>query len=309
VDAEAFALALCRAVRGAILPMFGRPESRSRAGTAAGGDPTYAIDESAEELAARLFADRGNLAYFTEDAGLKVLGDPKVLYLLDPIDGTRPAVAGFETCCVTVAVAPFRDDLTIGDLTYGCIVEIPTGAVFEARRGGGATAHGRELAPAPTREPHGLFWGGGFRGQPAVALTTALEAIFDSPGSEGAYFDQNSAAYSMSRVATGQLDAFVDVGQAIVEEVPALEPAFRRLGGGHVLNTTTYDVAAGYLLLQEMGLPVTDARGRPVDEVPLFDDEGNATLVSTVAACTEELHEGLLRLVGEGLDRLADAHG
>ncbi len=103
---------------------------------------------------------------------------------------------------------------------------------------------------------------------------------------------------------TGQLDAYVDVGQAMVEVVPGMEDEFRRVGGGHVLNTTTYDTAAGYLLLEEIGLPVTDALGRDVASVPLFDADGRASLVSTVAACTPELHDGLLRLIAAGLDRL-----
>jgi len=304
VEPERFALSVARAVREAVLPMFGRPEARRRAGTAAGGDPTFAIDEVAERAAEKLFRERGDVAYFTEDAGLRVLGAPEALFLVDPVDGTRPAVAGFETCCVTLAVAPFGEGLGVRDLVYGCVVEIATGAVFEARRGGGARADGAELRPSRATGPRGMLWAGGFRGQPAVPTAAALEEAFDTPGAEGAFFDQGSAAYSLTRVATGQLDAYLDVGQALVEEVPGMEARFREVGEGHVLNTTTYDTAAGYLLLEEMGLPVTDARGAPVGEVPLFETDGRATLVSTVAACTPELHETLLVIVARGIDRL-----
>jgi len=304
VEPERFALSVARAVREAVLPMFGRPESRRRAGTAAGGDPTFAIDEVAELAAEKLFEERGDLAYFTEDAGMRVVGSPEALFLVDPVDGTRPAVAGFETCCVTVAVAPFGDGLRIADLVYGCVVEIATGAVFEARRGAGARADGAELRPSEATGLRGMLWAGGFRGQPVVPTATALEEAFDAPGAEGAFFDQGSAAYSLTRIATGQLDAYLDVGQALVEEVPGMEARFREVGGGHVLNTTTYDTAAGYLLLEEMGLPVTDARGTPVGELPLFSADGQAGLVSTAAACTPELHEALLGLVDRGIDRL-----
>jgi myo-inositol-1(or 4)-monophosphatase len=304
VEPERFAAALCAAIRGSVLPMFGRPEARARAGTAAGGDPTYAIDVVAEEVAEKLFAERGDLAYFTEDAGLRVLGSPDVLFLLDPIDGSRPAAAGFETCCVSVAIAPFGDGVTLGDVTYGCVLEVVTGARFEARRGEGASSSGRELRPAATADPGSMFWAGGFRGQPAVATVTALEGLFDAPGAEGAFFDHGSAAYSLTRVATGQVDAYVDVGQALVDEVPAMEERFRRLGQGHVLNTTTYDTAAGWLLLRELGLPVTDALGRPLDDVPLVGPDGRASLVSTIAACTDGLHGTIVRLVAAGLEQL-----
>lgn len=304
MEPERFALSLARRIREAILPLMGTPAARGREGTAATGDPTYAIDAVAERVAAAAFSERGNLAYYTEDEGFRVLGSPEAFYLVDPIDGTRPAVAGYETCCVAVAVAPSAEGLSVGDLTYGCLLELTTGATFEARRGGGATAEGRTLTPASTRDPVGIFWGGGFRGQPAVPTATALAGLFDAPGAEGAFFDQGSAAYSLSRVATGQLDAYVDVGQALVEAVPGMEEVFRRVGGGHVLNTTTYDTAAGYLLLRELGCPVTDALGRGVDEIPLFAPDGGATLVSTVAACTPELHEGVLELVRQGIERL-----
>lgn len=304
MEPEAFGLSVARTVREAVLPMFGRPEARRRTGTAAGGDPTFRIDETAERVAETLFEERGNLAYFTEDAGLRVLGRPEALFLLDPVDGSRPALAGFETCCVTLAVAPVGERPTIGDVAYGCVVEIPTGAVFEARRGGGARAEGAVIRPSDATRLRGMLWAGGFRGQPAVPTAVALEEAFDAPHAEGAYFDQGSAAYSLTRIATGQLDAYLDVGQALVEEVPGMEARFREVGGGHVLNTTTYDTAAGYLVLEELGLPVTDARGRNVREIPLFTKEREASLVSTVAACTPQLHETLLALVARGIGRL-----
>jgi myo-inositol-1(or 4)-monophosphatase len=301
-----FALDLGRRLREAAAPLLGTSQARRRTGTAHGGDPTYGIDEAAERVVEEAFRDREDVAYFTEDEGLEVRGRPRSLFLIDPVDGTRPAVAGFETCVAAVAVAPWGRDVTLGDVTYGCMVELATGTVFEARRGGGARSDGRTLAPSMVRAPDHLFWGSGFRGQPAVAMATVLRDLFDAPGSEGAFFDQGSAGYSLSRVATGQLDAFVDPGPAIVEAVPETEPLFRRLGGGHLLNTVTYDTAAGDLLLWELGCPCTDARGRSLRDVPLIDAGGHASDVSTIAAGTPELHQAVVDLVGAGLRRLRE---
>ncbi|MGH2681729.1 MAG: inositol monophosphatase family protein [Actinomycetota bacterium] len=307
MDAEAFALGLARRIAEAVAPLFGHPDARRYAGTAPGGDTTYGIDEVAERVAEEAFGRLGDVAYFTEDGGLVVRGRPDVLFLVDPIDGTRPSTAGFETCCVTLAVGPYGSDVTdvtLGDLTYGCIVEITTGAEFEARRGGGATARGRQLSPSDHKGLDGLFWAGGFRGQPAVALSAVLAGIFDVAGARGAFFDQGSATYSLSRVATGQLDAMVDPGAWLVEEIPELEELFRLVGGGHVLNTTTYDVAAGLLLLWELGCPATSPTGAALEEVPLLDGEGKASAVPSVSASTPELHGALLEALGEGMDRL-----
>jgi myo-inositol-1(or 4)-monophosphatase len=304
VDAEALALALSRAIRERVRPMMGNPEARRRTGTAHGGDPTYGIDAAAEAVVTEVFAELGAAAFFTEDEGLVVRGRPEALFLIDPVDGTRPAAAGYETCCVSVAVAPFGTELTMGDVTYGCVAELSTDATFEARRGGGVEVRGRPVRPTSTTDLGEAFWAGGFRGQPAVPLATVLEGLFDVPGSQGAFFDQGSAAYSLTRLVTGQLDAYVDPGQAMVESVPGMDQAFRRVGDGHVLNTTTYDTAAGTLLLWELGLPVTDALGGDLRTVPLFDRRGGASLVSTVAASTPELHAKILEVVAQGLDRL-----
>jgi myo-inositol-1(or 4)-monophosphatase len=292
-----------------VTPLLGAPEARRRAGTAQGGDPTYGIDEAAEDIVRWAFSVLDDVAYFTEDEGFVVTGSPRELFLIDPIDGTRPAAAGFETCCVSIAVAPFGREVTLGDVTYGCIVELATGASFEARKGAGVNVRGRQVRPREEAELRTLFWAGGFRGQPAVPMATVLEGLFDVPGSEGAFFDQGSAAYSLTRLATGQVDAYVDPGPALIEVVPAVEEAFRRVGGGHLLNTVTYDTAAGYVLLWELGLPCTDALGRPLQGTPLFDADGKASQVSTIAAATPDLHSGVLEVVRDGLDRLRASAG
>jgi myo-inositol-1(or 4)-monophosphatase len=282
---------------------MGTPDARRRTGTAHGGDPTYAIDEVAERVVIDALEDRTDIAYFTEDAGLVVRGRPDTLFLVDPVDGTRPAAAGFETCCVSIALAPYGDGVTLGDVTYGCLVELATGMVHQARRGKG-TRSDRPVAPTGAKGLPGLFWAGGFRGQPAVITAAALQDLFDVPGSEGAFFDQGSAAYSLASVASGRVDAFVDIGPDILEAVPETRELFERVGGGSVLNTTTYDTAAGYLFVREAGLPLSDGRGRPVEEVPLLDREGKASMVSSVCAATEELHAEIVAAIDRGLRRV-----
>jgi hypothetical protein len=91
----------------------------------------------------------------------------------------------------------------------------------------------------------------------------------------------------------------------MLEEVPELEKAFRAVGGGHVLNTTTYDTAAGLLLLWELGCPATDAAGRSLEGLPLLGDDGTASFVGSVAASTPELHGALLEGLARGMARLS----
>ena len=115
------------------------PGARTSRELAAGGDVTFAIDEEAEELLESFLAERApDVAFYSEDRGLVLPGRRRRhVLVVDPIDGTRPALAGFESCCVSVAAAPLRDGVTMGEVSVGCVVEIPSGAVFLAERGSG----------------------------------------------------------------------------------------------------------------------------------------------------------------------------
>jgi DNA-binding transcriptional LysR family regulator len=65
-----------------------------------------AIDEIAEQVTEQCCAEAGDIAFYSEDRGYVEFGRPRAILLIDPIDGTRPAAAGLESCCVSVAVLP-----------------------------------------------------------------------------------------------------------------------------------------------------------------------------------------------------------
>ena len=78
------------------------------------------------------------MAFYSEDRGLVAPGDATHVLVVDPIDGTRPAMAGLESACVAVALAPLRDgEPTMADVELGCVIEIKSGDWYLAVRGGG----------------------------------------------------------------------------------------------------------------------------------------------------------------------------
>src|SRR4051795_8924283 len=193
---------LSLALRDRVLPHLGSHAGRAHADTAgAGGDVTFAIDEEAEAMIEPFLAERApNVAFYSEDRGL--VGDGDTVLVIDPIDGTRPAMAGLEACCVSIAAAPLREDVTMGEVTVGCVVEIPTGAVVLAERG-------RGLAEAPpvrlsrNDDLDRLFWAYGFRGRPARPLVEVVGDLIDRSSVGGAGFDPGSAAVLLTRRAQG----------------------------------------------------------------------------------------------------------
>ena len=82
-----------------------------------------------------------------------------------------------------------------------------------------------------------MFWTLGFRGRPAVPLITVLGELIDASSVGGAVFDLGSATFDMTRILTGQLDGYVDVGSRMIEEVPALRARSRRSAAARCSTT------------------------------------------------------------------------
>lgn len=308
--------ALCEAVREVVRPCLGTASARGLEGRGASGDTTFGIDEVAERRVQAFLESRENVAYYTEDRGLVSREEADYLFVIDPIDGTRPAAAGLESCCVSVAVAALegRDPaaLTMGDVFLGVVSEIKVRAVFTAIKGAGARLEieGKRVSPAlsTVSELNRMFWTAGYRGRPADPLTKVISELIDRSSVDGGYFDLGSATYSITRILTGQMDVYVDVGQRMVEEIPGLEKAFLEVGHGSVLNNHPYDLAAAVLIARECGALVTDAAGEALDGKPLVPS-GSGGQLSTLAASNPRLHAAVLEKLDAGMDALARDYG
>ena len=293
---------LARGLRAHVLPFLGSHAHREHVQAGAGGDVTFAIDEEAEAWVERYLAERApEVAFYSEDRGLvtPAAGQPEIVLVIDPIDGTRPAMAGLECCCVSVAAAPLGDgEPTMGDVIAACVAEIKTDGMFVAERGGGLDAN-----LSANTDISRMFWTLGFRGRPARPLVTVLAGLIDATSVGGAVFDLGSATFDLTRLLTGQLDGYLDVGSRMIEEVPALRADFERVGGGAVLNNSPYDLAAAFLCLREAGAAITDAYGEPLDARPLLGS-GHEFQMSCVAAANDALHSQILAELDRGFAAL-----
>ena len=290
------------ALRERVLPLLGSHAGRAHADAlGAGGDVTFKIDEEAEAMLEPWLAERApDVCFYSEDRGL--VGDGEWVLVVDPIDGTRPAMAGLESCCVSIALAPLRDGVTMGEVTLGCVVEIPSGAVFVAERGRGLV-EGPEVRLSANERLDRMFWTYGFRGRPARPTVEVIGDLIDASSVGGATFDLGSAAFDMTRLVTGQLDVYVEPGPLLVEEVPGMDEEFRRVGGGELLNNSPYDLAASVLILEEAGAIVTDARGHTLADRPLLGSGGDYQM-SVVASANAALHRQVLAAIDSGITRL-----
>ncbi len=302
-------LDLALRLRSVVLPELGSHAGRSVAGDGAGGDITFAVDELAEASLAEFLAERApRLAFYSEDRGLVAPPDASHVLVVDPIDGTRPAMAGLESACVAVALAPLGDGApTMADVEIGCVVEIKSGDWYLAVRGSGVEST-RPVALSPTVDIGRMFWGYGFRGRPVRETVEVLAELIDASSVGGGTFELGSQAFAMTRIVTGQFDAVIEVGSRLIDELPVIRDAFERVGGGQVLNNSPYDLAAPWLCLREAGGVASDGWGEPLDHHRLLG-AGHEFQMSSISASNPRLHAQLVHAVDMGVERLRAQYG
>jgi myo-inositol-1(or 4)-monophosphatase len=304
-DRHSLVLDLGLRLRERVLPELGSLRGRAHAGEGAGGDITFAVDEVAELALVEFLAERApQIAYYSEDRGLVANGDPTDVLVVDPIDGTRPAMAGLESACVAVALAPVGDGApTMADVQVGCVVEIKSGDWFLAARGAGLVGSTRRVSLSANEDLRRMFWGYGFRGRPVRPTVEVLAELIDGSSVRGGTFELGSQAFSMTRIVTGQLDAVIEVGSRVIDELPGTRAEFERVGDGEVLNNSPYDLAAPWLCLLEAGGIVSDGWGRPLDDRLLLGS-GHEFQMSSISAANPALHASLVDAVDVGIKRL-----
>lgn len=268
-------------------------------GTTAGGDAEFPVDVLAERVAwDHLQASGRPVAVYTESEGLRLIGeDPEYVLVIDPIDGTRGAAADLEMACVSVAAARYTAVPTIGDIEYAVLKEVKTGNWMYADAHSEGIDSGGYPDPVPSvgsvDDPERMFWSLEFNGHPAALMLGAYGHLVDASANRGGVYVFNSASFSISRIITGQMDAYVDIGNRLLRDHPETEEDFRRVGHGSILHLFPYDIAASVFLAERAGVVITDAYGASLRPTKLLEISPENQR-SCIAACTPGLHASLL---------------
>ena len=204
-----------------------------------GTDMVTEMDRAAERLIVdSLLGERGEDGVLGEE-GADSDGTSGVRWVIDPLDGTTNYL--YRHPGFAVSIAAERD----GGAVAGVVVDVPTGDVFRATRGGGATRNGKPITvSAETDLTHALV-ATGFGYQPdqrrhqAAVLAAILDQIRDIRR-------MGSAALDLCSVACGRVDAYYE------------------------LSLSPWDFAAGALIAAEAGATVMDLGGRFPTSAPLL---------------------------------------
>ncbi len=197
--------ALADAARGSILPYFRSPGLISENKVPGGFDPVTVADRAAEQAMRDILArDRPQDGILGEEFG-SVAGTSGLVWVLDPIDGTRGFISGTPTWGVLIAVS---DDT--GPL-YGIIDQPYIGERFEGGFGVARYDGPRGDGPLRTRSTDAL--------SEAILFTTFPEvgspeerAGFQRVSSEVRLTRYGMDCYAYALLASGQVDLVIEAG-------------------------------------------------------------------------------------------------
>ena len=228
------------------------------------GDVSQSFDLTAELCAQQFLRQREPQSLLlSEESGPLLLGQapPKLRFVLDPVDGSDNYSRDLGLSAVCLAVLPMGELLTASEVEWGLVGELETATPLLARRGGGA-----------------------YRGQTPVR-TSGIETIeeafvsvelnhFAPPPALCALMARargvrcfGSASRSLSFVATGALDAHIDIRNRVTAE----------------------SFFAAALVVEEAGGCVVNQRGQPLSPVKELTDR-----FSVIAAATKKLADEIV---------------
>ena len=198
-----------------------------------GGDRTLQIDADAEAaVLAELqhLHDRGaRFTVVSEERGTVDFGDPGILVVVDPIDGSINAKRGLPHHSISIAVA---DGPTMADVFFGFVYDYGPDEEWSATRGGGAFLDGVELprVAAERRDAAGKLE---VLGIESADPRWVHEAAADLAASAHRLRALGTIAVTLCQVAAARMDGMVTLKRTRAVDAAAGQLIVRE-AGGHV---------------------------------------------------------------------------
>lgn len=235
--------------------------SKNAIGTGASGDKTYPIDRMAEDIILSVLENSGKpLTVISEEAGILDMRGGGTVVLIDPVDGSRNAIAGIPFYCTSIAVA---DGKNIGTIYLSYVLNLVNGDEFWAEKNKGAFLNGEKIL---TQEDD-VFYLTAYEAQSPAGDIPGIVPLLTASRKTRCL---GATALDIAYLARGAISIFAN-------------PAPSR----------SFDFAGGWLLVQEAGGTFTDMEGNRINNVEISLQKSTPLLV----AGNKRLHEKALRLL------------
>jgi myo-inositol-1(or 4)-monophosphatase len=250
-----------KAVADAIEDMAGTAAAGQMVKMGADGTPTKQIDRAAENAVLDTLQASGlGFKVLSEEIGEVLIGEKADYFLhLDPLDGTFNAIAGIPFYSVSIY-------LSKDNFHFGYISDLAKEGCYYAEAGRGAYAKPDGRLQVSSNADLSHFSISAYTLRPHTGRMAAIGDIVRRIRTLG------STALEMALVASGKLDAFVDL-RGMMRVV---------------------DVAAGKIILEEAGGMVTDSLGNALQL------DGNMWQKTDLIGSNGLSHAHLLKLIGGG---------
>jgi myo-inositol-1(or 4)-monophosphatase len=214
------------------------------------------VDRAAESAIIEVLNDAyPQHSILAEESGLKE-SESDYRWIIDPLDGTTNFLHGFPQYCVSIALA------IKGQVHHGVIYDPTRNDLFTASKGGGAFLNDRRIRVSKTAHLKDALVGTGFPFKQFKHFDRYMAMFKDVTQAASAVRRPGAAALDLAYVACGRYDAFWEMG------------------------LSSWDMAAGTLMIKEAGGLVADLRG-----------EDRFLETGEVIAATPKVFPALLKIV------------
>lgn len=181
-----------------------------------------------------------------------------LVWIVDPLDGTKNYAHGYPRSCVSIAVA--QNNSGACRVLLGVVFNPRTNEMFVAQEGAGATLNGQAICVSPIESLDRAMVASALTYQGRQADRTQLERLARVLGAAEAVRSGGCAALDLCDVACGRLDAYFEPG------------------------LHAWDTAAGALIVREAGGCVTTFDGTPHDPFGIETFASNGRVHQTLLA-------------------------
>lgn len=203
------------------------------------GIVTEADQASEDYLIKRIFSKFPESSIITEESGEHRRGSERC-WILDPLDGTTNYAHHFPWFCVSIAL------YERGKPLVGVIYQPVTKELFHAEKGKGSFLNGKRLQVSRCGKMEDALLGTGFYYSKGKELAEEMGIFHRMNEVASAVRRPGSAALDLACVAAGRYEGFWERG------------------------LSSWDVAAGFLLVTEAGGKISNYRG---ENTSVFDKE------------------------------------